>query len=305
MRRSAYALIAGTGLTSVLGMAFWVLTARLLSPEAVGIGSALISAMTFLGTLSTLGLRNALLRFLAPAGTSARRLIVACYLLCSSAAILAAVVFVAGQPWWASKLDFLRHDRFLTVAFVAATVVWVLFILEDHVLIGLRRAGWVPVTNGIYSAVKIALLPALVSGTAYGLFAASALPAAPIVVLVTILVLRMASQQRGVAEGENLRISHLVRFAIADHSSALLWLATTELLTLVVLQKISAEASAYYFMSFTIAYSLFLISSNVGSAFVAEAVHHPGRALTLAGTAFRHAASLVVPLSLVGVCWLR
>ena len=111
----------------------------------------------------------------------------------------------------------------------------------------------------------------------------------------------MASQQRGVAEGENLRISHLVRFAIADHSSALLWLATTELLTLVVLQKIGAEASAYYFMSFTIAYSLFLISSNVGSAFVAEAAHHPGRALTLAGTAFRHAASLVVPLSLVGV----
>jgi O-antigen/teichoic acid export membrane protein len=301
MRRSAYALVVGTGLTSVLGLAFWVLTARLLSPEAVGIGSALISAMTFLGTLSTLGLRNALVRFLAPAGASARRLIVACYLLCASAAVVAAAVFVAGQPLWASKLDFLRHDRFLAIAFVTATVVWVLFILEDHVLIGLRRAGWVPVTNGIYSAVKIAILPALVPGTAHGLFAAFALPAAPIVVLVTILVFRIAGQQGGVSGSENLRVPHLVRFAITDHSSALLWLATTELLTLVILQKISAQASAYYFMSFTIAYSLFLISSNVGSAFVAEAVHHPGRASTLAGRAFRHAASLVVPLSLVGV----
>ena len=71
MRRSAYALIAGTGLTSILGLAFWVLTARLLPPEAVGTGSALIAAMTFLGTLSTLGLRNGLVRFLAPAGASA------------------------------------------------------------------------------------------------------------------------------------------------------------------------------------------------------------------------------------------
>ena len=126
-----------------------------------------------------------------------------------------------------------------------------------------------PVTNGIYSAVKIALLPALVAGTAYGLFAAFALPAAPIVVLVTILILRMTSQQRDVANVESLRIQQLVRFAIADHSSALLWLATTELLTLVVLQKTDAEASAYYFMSFTIAYSLFLLSTT-SSAFVAR-----------------------------------
>ena len=301
MRRSAYALIAGTGLTSILGLAFWVLTARLLPPEAVGTGSALIAAMTFLGTLSTLGLRNGLVRFLAPAGASARRLIVTCYVLCASAAVLAAVVFIAGQPWWASKLDFLRQDRLLAAGFIAATAVWVLFVLEDHVLIGLRRTGWVPVTNGIYSAVKIALLPALAAGTAYGLFAAFALPAAPIVVLVTILILRMTSQQRDVSDGEKLRIPQLVRFAIADHSSALLWLATTELLTLVVLQKTDAEASAYYFMSFTIAYSLFLLSSNVGSAFVAEAARFPARAGALAADALRQAASLVVPLSLVGV----
>jgi O-antigen/teichoic acid export membrane protein len=74
MRRSAYALIAGTGLTSLLGIVFWLLAARLLPAEAVGTGTALISAMTFLATLSTLGLRNSLVRFLAPAGASARRL---------------------------------------------------------------------------------------------------------------------------------------------------------------------------------------------------------------------------------------
>jgi O-antigen/teichoic acid export membrane protein len=68
MRRNAYALIAGTGLTSILGMIFWVFAARLLTSDAVGTGTALTSAMIFLGTLSTLGLGNALVRFLAPAG---------------------------------------------------------------------------------------------------------------------------------------------------------------------------------------------------------------------------------------------
>ena len=40
LRRSSDALIIGTGLTSLLGLAFWALAARWLSTEAVGIGAA-------------------------------------------------------------------------------------------------------------------------------------------------------------------------------------------------------------------------------------------------------------------------
>jgi O-antigen/teichoic acid export membrane protein len=302
MRRSAYALIAGTGLTSLFGVVFWLLAARLLPPEAVGTGTALTSAMTFLATLSTLGLRNSLVRFLAPAGVSARRLIVTCYLLCAAAAMLGAVIFIAGQPLWASKLDFLQQDRLIAFAFVAATTVWVLFVLEDHVLIGLRRANWVPVTNGIYSGIKIAVLPALLSSGGYALLAAYALPAAPIVVVVTIFVLWITSPRRRRPQpGDKLDIAHLVRFATADHFSTLLWLATIELLTLVVLQQAGAAASAYYFMSFTTAYVLYLITSNIGSAFVAEGARNPQRAGVLAGEALRHAAVLVIPLAFLGV----
>jgi O-antigen/teichoic acid export membrane protein/aminoglycoside phosphotransferase len=300
MRRSAYALIAGTGLTTLLGMVFWLLAARLLPTDAVGTGTALASAMTFLATLSTLGLRNSLVRFLAPAGASARRLIITCYLLCVSAALVSSIVFIVGQPLWADNLGFLRENRFAAFGFVIATMVWVLFVLEDHVLIGLRRAGWVPVTNGIYSGVKIALLPALVSGGAYALLAATVLPAVPIVIVVTVFVLWVTSRRVRAGESvEKLRIAQLVRFALADHSSTILWLATTELLTLVVLQQAGPEASAYYFMSFTIAYALYLVTSNIGSAFVAEAARYPSRAAALAGAALGQAAILVIPLALL------
>jgi O-antigen/teichoic acid export membrane protein/aminoglycoside phosphotransferase len=302
MRRSAYALIAGTGLTSILGMVFWVLAARLLTSEAVGTGTALTSAMIFLGTLSTLGLGNALVRFLAPAGDKAKRVIAACYGLCVATAMLAALIFIAGQPWWASQLGFLRQNALLAATFVLATAVWVIFVLEDRVLIGLRRAGWVPLTNGMHSIIKIGLLPLLAAGGAYALFTAFALPALPIVLLVTILILRMPSRSRTVSEPvENLRISHLFRFAAADYTSALLWLATTDLMTLVVLEQMGAQQSAYYFMSFTIAYSLYLITSNVGSALVAEAAQFPTRATVLIRNALRHAATLVVPSALIGI----
>jgi len=302
MRRSAYALILGTGLTSILGMIFWVLAARLLTSEAVGTGTALTSAMTFLATVSTLGLGNTLVRFLAPAAAKARPVILACYGLCASTATLAALIFIAGQPWWASELGFLRHNVLPAVVFVLATAVWVIFVLEDRVLVGLRRASWVPVTNGIHSVVKIALLPLLTASAGYALFTTFALPALPIVLVVTVFILRMPSQASRAPEPvENLRISHLFRFALTDHFSTLVWLATTDLMTLVVLDQMGPQQSAYYFMSFTIAYSLYLVTSNVGSAFVAEAVQLPSRTIAFARNALRHAALIVVPLAFVGV----
>jgi O-antigen/teichoic acid export membrane protein len=158
------------------------------------------------------------------------------------------------------------------------------------------------VTNGIHSVVKIALLPLLATGAGYALFATFALPALPIALLVTIFILRLPSQPSRTPEPvEDLRISHLFRFALADYSATLLWLATTDLMTLVVLQQRGPRASAYYFMSFMIAYSLYLVTSNIGTALVAEAAQSPSGAIILARKALRHAALLVTPLALIGV----
>src|SRR4051794_35908215 len=96
MRRSAYALIAGTGVTSLLGLLFWALAAHWLSPAMVGIGASLISALTLLANISTLGLRNGLVRFLPEAGPMTRRLVASSYALCAGAATAVAAIFLVG-----------------------------------------------------------------------------------------------------------------------------------------------------------------------------------------------------------------
>ena len=125
MRRSAYALIAGTGVTSLLGLLFWALAAHWLSPATVGIGAALVSALTLLANISTLGLRNGLVRFLPEAGPATRRLVASSYAVCAAAAMVVAGRFLFGQPWWADELGFLRSSPFAAAAFVAAAAVWV------------------------------------------------------------------------------------------------------------------------------------------------------------------------------------
>lgn len=305
LRRSADALIIGTGLTSLLGLAFWALAARWLPTEAVGVGAALMSTVTLLANIATLGMRNGLLRFLPAAGSGTLRLIITCYAVCAGAAMLAAGIFLAGQPVWAEKLGFLREGPLAVLAFVLGTAVWVIFVLQDQVLIGLRRTGWVPIENGISSVLKIAALPMLASAAAWAVFAATVLPAVLAVLFVAALVLRFARQAAALdprpAAEARVPLARLVRFAAPDHAASLLWFATTDVLTLIVLHVAGAEASAYWFIANTVGYSLYLVTSNVGSALIAESVHDPGHANAHARRALAHSAQLVVPAAIAGI----
>jgi len=301
MRRSAYALIVATGLTSGLGLVFWALAARWLPTATVGIGAALVSVMALLANLSTLGLRNGLIRFLPTAGSASRRLIITCYALCAGTAMVAAGIFLLGQPLWADRLAFLRDSPLAALAFVIGTAFWVLFVLQDHVLVGLRQTIWVPLENGLCAVAKIALLPLLALAGGWAVFCAAALPAATAVLVVTTLIMRYLRRTTAGQERTAIPVSQLVRFAAADHFAALLWMGTADLLTLLVLNQVGPEASAYYFMANTIGYTLYLVISNIGSALVAEGARDPERAVSLARQALWNSARLVIPLAVVGV----
>lgn len=305
LRRSADALIIGTGLTSALGLAFWALAARWLPTEAVGVGAALMATITLLANFSTLGMRNGLLRFLPAAGTGTARLILTCYAVCAGAAMLAAGIFLIGQPLWADKLGFLRENPLTMLAFVVGTATWVIFVLQDQVLIGLRRTGWVPLQNGLSSVLKIVVLPVAAGATLWAVFVASILPAFLAVVFITALVLhysrQAAARDSRLASEPRVPLSKLVRFAASDHFATLLWFATTDVLTLIVLNVSGAEVSAYWYVANAIGYSLYLVTSNVGSALIAESAHDPEHSISHARKALSHSAQLVIPAAVIGI----
>lgn len=302
LHANANALIVSTAVTSVAGLAFWALAARWLPADSVGIGTALVSVLTLLANVATLGLRNGMVRFLPEAGASTRRVITTSCLSCALAALALSAVFLVGQPLWAGQLAFLRDDAVAVVAFAGSTVVWVLFVLQDHVLIGLRKSVWVPVKNLAYSLGKIAALPLVATLSAWAVLGATVLPAVLAVVGVGVLV--MALTRDGGAPRElrpPMSVGQLVRFAAADQIAWLVWVATPHVLTLIVLHVKGPEASAYYYMANMIGYSLYLVTSNIGSALIAESAHDPVRAASHARTALAHSVRLVFPLAIVGV----
>lgn len=302
LHANANALIVSTAVTSAAGLGFWALAARWLPADAVGIGTALVSVLTLLANLATLGLRNGLVRFLPSAGASTRRLIAGSYLACVGAAVVLSGVFLLGQPQWAAQLGFLRENAVAICVFTGSTVVWVLFVIQDDVLVGLRKSIWVPAENLAYSIAKIAVLPVLTVSATWAVLAATVVPAVVAVALVSVLLLRLTRPSEvGSAVEDRVSLRQLVRFAAADQSAWLIGACTVPVLVLIVLDVQGPQASAYFYMANMIGYSLYLITSNIGSALIAESVHDPAHATAHARTAIAHSLRLVLPLAAAGV----
>ncbi|MFC7762186.1 lipopolysaccharide biosynthesis protein [Catellatospora bangladeshensis] len=119
-----YALTLNTVVSSVLGIAYWALAARLYSPREVGVGTAMVSTMMFLSNLSQLNLNGALARFLPAAGPHRGRLVGYAYGLSYLAALLVSGGFLLIAPLVSDELGFLARTPLLAAAFVLAVAAW-------------------------------------------------------------------------------------------------------------------------------------------------------------------------------------
>lgn len=270
--RHGYALVLAAGATSVTGFAFWVVAARLLRPDVVGLGSALISAMMLLSGLSLVGLGNVVVRFLPGAGSVSLRLIAVSYGLSAIASVIAAVVFIAGVNLWAPSLAFLRAEPLWIVGFALATVVWSLFTLQDSALTAMHKTLWVPIENAVFALVKLGLLIVVASwADPASVFTAWCVPAAISLLPVNALVVAVARQRGRQSAGPQLPSRpQLARFMLGNHAGTLFFLAATALLPLLVLETLGASAAAYFTPVWAIASALQFATAGLTTSLTVE-----------------------------------
>jgi O-antigen/teichoic acid export membrane protein/aminoglycoside phosphotransferase (APT) family kinase protein len=297
--RNGYSLITSTLMTSALGAVFWAVAARQYPATTLGVDAALISAMTLIANLAHLNLTNALNRFIPPAGPASARLIGVAYAIAGGLSLVAATVFVVGARWWAPSLDEVRDSILLGVVFVAATVAWVLFQLQDSALTGLGRGAALLRKNLGFAIAKIAALLALVAVyPAHGVFAAWVVPLIPAVLMVNAYVFRRFVPAHVAAESATIEQPHAAtvgRFIAGDYVATLVWTAATSVQPILVLALVGAEAGAYAYIAWTISYALYLVSANMGMSMITEASRDPSRLHAYSRAALIRTYGLLVP----------
>jgi O-antigen/teichoic acid export membrane protein len=293
--RTGYYLIIGTGITSLLGVAFWALAARSYSAAEVGQNAAAISAMTLVSGVCSLGLSAVLVRYLPVAGTATRLLVTRSYALTVALSIVFGAAVAATSEVWSPTLSFLQSGGWL-VGFTLATAALTVFTLEDSVLTGLRAARWIPLENSLYALGKLALLIVLAAllPTA-GPFLAWNAPLLPAILLVNYLIFRrLIPSQRSVGSLDRAKV---LRMAAGNYGGNLFALAGNMYMPILVANQLSASAAAYFFVPWMISLSLQLVASNVTTSLTVEAALDMPHLRRLSQQALGHSMRLVAPMA--------
>ncbi|MEX2551608.1 MAG: glycosyltransferase, partial [Actinomycetota bacterium] len=279
--------------TSLLGILYWILAARLYSPTLVGASSALIATLLLASTVAQLNLGGALARFLPRAGSASKRLVLSAYAVSGSLAI---VVALTAMPW----IDRMAHEVDLKGAaghlwLILAVVVWSIFALQDHTLTGLRQSIWVPAENAAFGVLKIVLLTTLAATLPrLGILASWTLPMALMLLPVNILIFGqfLPRHMRQSKDREALgprKIGHFVAF---DYAGSLLNLASSHLLPVLVAARIGAEANGYFYIAWVVMTTLDFALVSVTTSLTVEGSHAEDRLPEL--------TSALIPRLLVG-----
>ena len=105
--RNSLLLMASTAMTSGLGFFFWMVVARYYTEYEVGIAAAIISAVSVLALISSLGLNVALIRFLAKAEKPVE-MINSFFTINVLIALVVSGIFIAGLDLWSPAIAFVK-----------------------------------------------------------------------------------------------------------------------------------------------------------------------------------------------------
>ncbi|MFI8215019.1 lipopolysaccharide biosynthesis protein [Streptomyces sp. NPDC085932] len=291
--RNGHLLAMGSLINAALGGIFWVCATRWYDDSVVGVSYSALAAATLLAAIGQLNLNDVLVRFVPAAGRHTRKLVLASYLTSGACSVAVAVGFLLLVPRTTPELNFLL-DPATALCFVAATAGYAVFVLQDGVLTGVRRPGWVVAENIMFAAVKIVLLAV---GAAMALFTGILLSwagALAVAVLVTnFFLLRRVIPRHESTSPQAGRPPRLVGYAAADYVGSMFRMAAYDVLPLLVLATMGAAASAYFSLSWIVGYMLYLVTTNMGSSLIVEATRDPALLTRHAFRMLRHSALLM------------
>jgi O-antigen/teichoic acid export membrane protein/GT2 family glycosyltransferase len=281
--RTGHLLTLSSLATSAIGLLYWAAASRRYGTASIGTSYAAVSALAFLAGIGQLNLGNVLIRFVPAAGARLRRLVLGSYAAGVLGSLAAATAFVLAAPALSPGLAFL-HSPGVGAAFVLGTAAYAVFTLQDGVLTGLRRPGWLLAENAAFAAVKVVLLLGL-AGTALrsqGVLLSwiGALLGAVAVtngLLFRRLLRRGRAQTPAVpAPGAAVRPNGPgLRYVAADYAGELLWMATMSLPPIMVLNMLGPEQGAYYALAWLIAHTLYMVGINMGLSLMVENARDP------------------------------
>lgn len=299
--RNAYYIMAGSALTNMFGFFFIIVATRFYSVEAVGITTAIISALGIIAIFSELGLGIGLIRFLPGSGENGNNILNACLTISGFASVVIAIIFLLGIGFWSPALLLVRQDLLFSISFVVFAPVTALQPLVLNTFLARRNAKFILISNLIVSSSKLVLafLFAIFLNSAFGLFVSAGLSV--VVALAISLKLFLPKVQSDYSPKiiiQRNSLSDVWRYSMANYISRSLLLLTPLILPIMVVNILNSELNAYFYVAWAITSIILVIPSSIFNSLFAEASNDEASLKTNTAKSLKLMLILMLPLIL-------
>jgi O-antigen/teichoic acid export membrane protein len=254
---NAGSLVGTSAITSVLGFVYWWFAARQFSPQAVGLASATIAAMTLLGSLSMFGLGTLLIGELPRQQGKEASLISSALIVVGVIGICIGAVFAAAAPYLSSDFQILRANIGSVAIFALGVSLTSITLVFDQALIGLLRGELQLWRNMLFALVKLIVLFAvslvISKTTGLAIYATWAVGNALSLVAIGAFAILKGEWSGRIYLPQLKVLRKLGPQALKHHLLNLTLQAPSLLLPVLVTILLSATANAWFYISWSIA----------------------------------------------------
>ena len=277
LMKTGVSLIATTGITSVLGVAFWWVAAHRASLSGVGNGSAAVSAMGLVGTLGMAGLNTALIPHLARRSRDGDGLLSAG--LCASALVstaLAAGLWLAAVAVGRGFAPYL-HTGPEALVFIGGSALTGTGLVLDEALLGLMGGAPQLWRNSAFAVTKLAALAGF-TAIWHGVLGTSILAAWVAGTAVSLAIAAVLLRVRGVRLLSRPKWTLLRRIGLTSARNT--WLnnavqAPVLLTPMLVTGLLGAEDGGAFYIATTVVVAVIMLSFHFTTALYAVSTADP------------------------------
>lgn len=310
LKRNALYLMINSISASAFGFIFWIIIARYYSSvygelEAdvyIGLAITVISTVSLLSLIASLGFEIGLIRYLPQSKPSRfKSMVNSCFSVTIILSIILGSIFLLGLPFWAPDLIFLLDSPLWIISVLLFVAIWTISGLLTNIFVAARGAKYVLIKDSIIIGIlKIIFAILLVSFASVGIF--SSFIIATLFSFIIGIFFFLPKLQPGYSFGFSINkklISEIFSFSFSNHIATLLSATPVLLFPLLITNILSASNTAYFFIALAISGMISKASLSVATSLFAEGSRNEGKFLTDLKSSMAFSFTLLIPLIII------
>jgi O-antigen/teichoic acid export membrane protein len=296
MRRSSTFLLGSSLVGSIFGFSFWLLCAHLTSSAQLGFAASLLAYVNLYSTITTLGLGNAVIRFL-PKHSNKDSYFGTVLAITANASILLGAALLFMIRFLSPKLIFAVTNPEIFALLLIILVTSSISTITDSALLAQRSAKNIFIKAVWQSPLKILLPFVFFHLNLKGILIITAISTS-IGALYELIILYRHNHKRFAVD--TLSLEGTYKFTAGNFMGTIFGIFPATLVPIIVLNQLGASLAAYFYIALQFASILSLISSSSAQAYLSEAsndteTHYMSHLLK----ALKNLYSLLLPTALL------